>query len=488
MGAIMRIRARHIALVLMVLVIGSTITTTGWGQQHTNDHQTVTITDQSLAPAATAPPINTTATSWQTLESEHFRIKYKDGDKSDAEQVLEWMQFARKHVHEYWNESVSIKVDVYLHPENDWNRNQYTMYTNSGYSPKEGYDSNIHLKAISDMTIPADSSEERHHRKLKKILTHEYTQVPLYKVRHKEQYGSSISTPNWFTQGVSEYVATQQTTEKIRQFKLTETKSVRTMITDGRGYLSSVAETPYNGGMLIVRYMVDQYGWDTVVKLFTTTEYDHFYPGLRKETGDDIRDFQNGWLDWAETNIGGNYTVDDTNTDLKSKIDSLQATLAEKNETISELRNQSTGPSISVTVTPSGNTSQFTVGNRAVVTVDVSTDDPTTVDILFDETTYRPNTSGIAMIPLEQAGVQQLTVQYENTSESVQLRTVSSAGEANTTQSIANAIAGSDGRIGITDIQQAIQYWASDSAVPNTDGQTIGITKLQQLIQRWASN
>lgn len=56
----------------------------------------------------------------------------------------------------------------------------------------------------------------------------------------------------------------------------------------------------------------------------------------------------------------------------------------------------------------------------------------------------------------------------------------------NATLSINDAIAGDDGEIGISDIQQAIQYWANNEVVPDTGGKTIGIAKIQELIQLWA--
>lgn len=55
------------------------------------------------------------------------------------------------------------------------------------------------------------------------------------------------------------------------------------------------------------------------------------------------------------------------------------------------------------------------------------------------------------------------------------------------TQTVEQAVKGSDGSISITEIQQAILWWASDQEVPNTGGKKLGITKLQSLIQQWAS-
>lgn len=54
-------------------------------------------------------------------------------------------------------------------------------------------------------------------------------------------------------------------------------------------------------------------------------------------------------------------------------------------------------------------------------------------------------------------------------------------------QSIEQAIAGDDRVISIAEIQEAIQLWQNNEAVPGTNGKTISLQKIQQLIQTWAS-
>lgn len=55
------------------------------------------------------------------------------------------------------------------------------------------------------------------------------------------------------------------------------------------------------------------------------------------------------------------------------------------------------------------------------------------------------------------------------------------------TQTISGAIAGSDNRIQIQELQQAIQYWANGEAVPETGGARLDISTLQELIRIWAT-
>jgi hypothetical protein len=55
---------------------------------------------------------------------------------------------------------------------------------------------------------------------------------------------------------------------------------------------------------------------------------------------------------------------------------------------------------------------------------------------------------------------------------------------------VAEAVASQDGddtAINLTEIQTAINWWATDSEVPNTGGQTISLQQIQQLINIWAT-
>jgi len=62
--------------------------------------------------------------------------------------------------------------------------------------------------------------------------------------------------------------------------------------------------------------------------------------------------------------------------------------------------------------------------------------------------------------------------------------TISIGGEETTC--IGSAVAGPDNRISLTEIQQAINWWAEGKTVPDTDGETISLSKIQQLINTWA--
>jgi hypothetical protein len=54
------------------------------------------------------------------------------------------------------------------------------------------------------------------------------------------------------------------------------------------------------------------------------------------------------------------------------------------------------------------------------------------------------------------------------------------------TTCVDGAVAGSDGTISLTEIQEAINWWAEGVEVPDTGGETISLSKIQSLINVWA--
>jgi pectin methylesterase-like acyl-CoA thioesterase len=67
--------------------------------------------------------------------------------------------------------------------------------------------------------------------------------------------------------------------------------------------------------------------------------------------------------------------------------------------------------------------------------------------------------------------------------------TVSETGDSNDpTTCIDRAVAGAGGMISLPEIQTAINWWAEDTDVPNTGGQTISLPEIQDLINAWAED
>jgi len=49
-------------------------------------------------------------------------------------------------------------------------------------------------------------------------------------------------------------------------------------------------------------------------------------------------------------------------------------------------------------------------------------------------------------------------------------------------------VSGDDPLISLTEIQQAINWWAEDIEVPDTGGETMSLTEIQTLINVWAED
>lgn len=56
------------------------------------------------------------------------------------------------------------------------------------------------------------------------------------------------------------------------------------------------------------------------------------------------------------------------------------------------------------------------------------------------------------------------------------------------TRCVDGVVAGEDDVIGLTEIQEAINWWAEGAIVPNTGGETISLSKIQALIDAWAED
>lgn len=118
--------------------------------------------------------------------------------------------------------------------------------------------------------------------------------------------------------------------------------------------------------------------------------------------------------------------LQEENDELRSQVDALEENVSEleseveaKNERIAELesRLEDANTTIEVTVAPEERAS-FEVGGEMRVTVDAEGASSSDVSLGFDGEEYTPS-DGEAAIPLSSAGAQELSVNYEDETESV---------------------------------------------------------------------
>lgn len=81
-----------------------------------------------------------------------------------------------------------------------------------------------------------------------------------------------------------------------------------------------------------------------------------------------------------------------------------------------------------------------------------------------------------------------LTVTDDDGATDTVTKTVEVSEDQQQPQTIPEAVAGQDGQISTSEIQQAISWWVNDEVVPGTDGETIDTQTIQQLIDMWVED
>ena len=178
-------------------------------------------------------------------------------------------------------------------------------------------------------------------------------------------------------------------------------------------------ETPYNWELTIERS-------DPDVTLFEVRELE-----------DRIVELQNE-LDEAEGN--------------SERISELESQLEEKNQTISQLRQESGDVAINVEVVPAGDQQNFITGGEARITANSENAEWNQFSIEYKGDTYSVDSSGTATVPLSGTGEQQMTFRYGDTTQRVSFNVKSQSDGQDDTSGENTAATDSDGD-GIPDSQ-----------------------------------
>jgi hypothetical protein len=117
-------------------------------------------------------------------------------------------------------------------------------------------------------------------------------------------------------------------------------------------------------------------------------------------------------------------------SELESQVSELESQIDDKDQRIAELEMQTTDVTIDVRVESAGQAS-ISAGGEMVVDVSSQGAEASAVSIGFAGEQYTP-TGGDVVIPLQDAGQQQLSVEYEDTVETVPIEVQSQNTTANT--------------------------------------------------------
>jgi len=317
--------------------------------------------------------------SWQTISGEHFVVEYRDGYKSDAQQIHDWMNRTRSQTYEVIPSDTAVtlnhRIHVRVYPGSEWTRSDHSLYWQNTEPVR------IHVQAPTDSSVNRDWYDHG--------LAHEYLNIVLWDyVEDNADYSYWGRNPSWFAEGISEYYAYRL--DAVRdQYPPRDISNMNESIKDGDGYFDIMASNTYDGGHLLAQYMFSRYNNTAVVSILAQ-DTDSFPAAVERNLNTDYVEFKRGWLRWAEEHIGGDYEVED--------------------------RSNSTTVNINVTVAPGGNTTTFQAGSNALASVSRENADVRNVNMYYSGETFTPNGSGIATIPLTSPGQANLTVSFQNTS------------------------------------------------------------------------
>ncbi|WP_158059017.1 hypothetical protein [Halorussus halophilus] len=260
-----------------------------------------------------------------SVSDDHFVVKYADGYEASAQETLNMLQDIRTELQAETPVDTTIdeKIIVRIHPIDEWEDSRYSLHWHT--APKR-----INLIAPSDW----ETVEYVDEYYIKKNLAHEYANIMLYEYveRHGDRYHTRY--PSWFGEGLSEYYAYHNVSEDIQRNYDPGVEKFEQKVEDGAGYFSVLTQDQYAGGHLLMHYVMNEYGEEAVFEMLSSTG--EFEEVVQSELGVSYEVFKKRWLLWAETNIGGDYSVSADSVSKVDRIDSLERRLERKNGTIEQ--------------------------------------------------------------------------------------------------------------------------------------------------------
>jgi len=161
---------------------------------------------------------------WLSIEDEHFIIKYKAGKEDDAKLMLEYCKFAHNVTMEVYPHELDVKVTVYLYDNKSWTRSPYSCWADATKAE-------IHFLTPSD--VPGDARRWVDNLWYQKNVVHEYVHIPTIRDLWKTEYYYSFGAPDWFDEGIAEYISVFCTTEEILQKYEHYARNMRTTVING---------------------------------------------------------------------------------------------------------------------------------------------------------------------------------------------------------------------------------------------------------------
>jgi hypothetical protein len=246
---------------------------------------------------------------WNQLQNGRIYLYYKDGYESDVEQANEYTTYAHETVRDFIKTNPNHEVELYVIPGEEFKYSPWKVFTRQTVS-KRGFETvQIQLTAPSDHNELDAGDEDKWYQH---GITHELFQVPMYRVIYNTRGARNWreSTPNWFVQGIANYVAVYGTPPEQNNYESRINRLINEEIRSGPPHIDELVERiekdeldEYTVGTLFVKFMVDEWSWETVRStLYTPSE--SWVGTLQDVFGATRPEFNYRWLQYCNTEFG----------------------------------------------------------------------------------------------------------------------------------------------------------------------------------------
>lgn len=298
--------------IIVVLLIG-TVGAVGIG--HTT--QADTHNPQYIHTDGETPSING---SWQRLHTNRTYIYYQKGYAQDARFIKRQIVFARQHIDDDFHLNYQHEIEVYVYPNATYPYTKWVTKATTNYSTQTGY-TGVYIEVLAPSEHPAFGHTEDTERLewYRHGITYAYVNI----VTHRLQvvHGTADRNyPPWFKKGVPQYVALFDTNQMQRDHYANRIDTMISMIRSGNATLERINANPYIGGPLVIKFIVDTHGWESVIDIMTA-DATTFQQAVTTTLGyDTYASFEQAWLQWAASHY------DNATTQTSTGLTSTQST------------------------------------------------------------------------------------------------------------------------------------------------------------------
>lgn len=234
------------------------------------------------------------------LHEGKWKIQYYDGYEDDAHQVADWLLLAETTLKDddIYPHSYDLETSVKLHYPED--QGMWRMNAGHWFGDGEVTDTIMEMPTPSEHRNTGDQRE----RWYLSGIGHEYVHLPQLRDYRFEGSSDFLDT-EWYTEGMAEYLANAYVLPAAG-FDPDLGTSIDSNIRQGDGFAHVIGADEYAGGQRLFQFLSAKFGPDNVTAITRSNE-PTVMAALHEDLGLSPIEFEEKWLEWAETNIGGTY-------------------------------------------------------------------------------------------------------------------------------------------------------------------------------------